>query len=109
MRVHQLGVDASTDILAIGFSATDIVGHTYGPESQEMMDQLLRLDLILESLFQEIEASVGLDKTLVVLTADHGVLLWWKLYKARASRPDEPIPRFWRQQWSRRWRINIRV
>ncbi len=74
MRAHQLGLDASTDILAIGFSATDIVGHTYGAESQEVMDQLLRLDLILESLFQEIEGGVGLDKTLVVLTADHGVL-----------------------------------
>jgi len=74
MKAHQLGVDNSTDILAIGFSATDIVGHTYGAESQEVMDQLLRLDLILEDLFEEIEARVGLDHTLVVLTSDHGVL-----------------------------------
>ena len=74
MKAHQLGEDNSTDILAIGFSATDIVGHTYGAESQEIMDQLLRLDLILEGLFQEIEARVGLDHTLVVLTSDHGVL-----------------------------------
>ena len=92
MRAHQLGLDASTDILAIGFSATDIVGHTYGPESQEVMDQLLRLDLILENLFQEIEASVGLDDTLVVLTADHGVLplvetLQAKGIKARRAHP----------------------
>jgi predicted AlkP superfamily pyrophosphatase or phosphodiesterase len=74
MKAHQLGEDNSTDILAIGFSATDIVGHTYGAESQEVMDQLLRLDLILEDLFREVEARVGLDHTLVVLTADHGVL-----------------------------------
>ena len=74
MSAHQLGLDDSTDILAIGFAATDVVGHTYGPESQEIMDQLLRLDLILEDLFQEVEARVGLDHTLVVLTADHGVL-----------------------------------
>jgi len=74
MKAHQLGEDNSTDILAIGFSATDIVGHTYGAQSQEIMDQLLRLDLILEDLFQEVEARVGLDQTLVVLTADHGVL-----------------------------------
>ncbi len=74
MKAHQLGEDNSTDILAIGFSATDIVGHTYGAESQEIMDQLLRLDLILKDLFQEVEARVGLDHTLVVLTADHGVL-----------------------------------
>ncbi len=74
MRAHQLGLDDSADILAIGFSSTDSVGHLYGAESQEIMDQLLRLDLILEDLFQEVEARVGLDHTLVVLTSDHGVL-----------------------------------
>ena len=74
MKAHQLGQDDSTDILAIGFSATDVVGHTYGAESQEVMDQLLRLDLILEELFEEVDARVGLDHTLVVLTSDHGVL-----------------------------------
>ncbi len=74
MSAHQLGLDDSTDILAIGFSATDNVGHLYGTESQEIMDQLLRLDLVLDDLFQEVEARVGLDHTLVVLTADHGVL-----------------------------------
>ena len=74
LKAHQLGEDNSTDILAIGFSATDVIGHTYGAESQEVMDQLLRLDLILEDLFEEVEARVGLDHTLVVLTSDHGVL-----------------------------------
>jgi arylsulfatase A-like enzyme len=38
------------------------------------MDQLLRLDLILEKLFQEIDDKVGLANTLVVLSADHGSL-----------------------------------
>jgi arylsulfatase A-like enzyme len=38
------------------------------------MDQLLRLDATLEQLFKEIDASVGLANTLVVLSADHGVL-----------------------------------
>ncbi|MFQ5929098.1 MAG: alkaline phosphatase family protein [Acidobacteriota bacterium] len=74
MRAHELGMDAITDILAIGFAATDVVGHTYGAESQEVMDQLLRLDLILERLFQEVDASVNLVDTLVVLTSDHGSL-----------------------------------
>ena len=92
MSAHQLGLDNSTDILAIGFSATDTVGHLYGAESQEIMDQLLRLDLILEDLFQEVEAQVGLASTLVVLTADHGVLplvetLQAKGIKARRAHP----------------------
>jgi hypothetical protein len=74
MKAHHLGQDDTTDIFAIGFSATDVIGHTYGPESQEIMDQLLRLDATLEQLFKEIDASVGLANTLVVLSADHGVL-----------------------------------
>jgi hypothetical protein len=48
-----------TDIFAVGFSATDIVGHTYGADSQEVMDQVLRLDVILGQLFREIEGARG--------------------------------------------------
>ena len=71
---HDLGSDEYTDILAVGFSGTDIVGHTYGARSQEVMDQLLRLDLVLGKLLSEIDRRVGLEQTLVVLTADHGSL-----------------------------------
>src|SRR5262245_8745262 len=74
IKAHQLGEDSNTDIFAVGFSATDVVGHTYGADSQETMDQLLRLDLILERLFKEIDLKVGLNNTLIVLTADHGSL-----------------------------------
>ena len=55
MKAHQLGQDDHTDIFAVGFSATDVIGHTYGPDSQEAMDQLLRLDRVLEKLFKEID------------------------------------------------------
>lgn len=72
MRAHALGEDAVTDILAIGFSATDVIGHTYGADSHETMDQLLRLDQTLRHLFEEIGRRVGMQQTWVVLTADHG-------------------------------------
>jgi len=72
MKAHHLGEDSTTDLFAIGFSATDVIGHTYGAFSQEAMDQLLRLDLILEKLFNEVDSRVGLNNTLIILTADHG-------------------------------------
>jgi hypothetical protein len=72
MKAHALGEDAVTDIFAVSFSATDVIGHTYGADSQEVMDQLLRLDSILQKLFDEIDRCVGLVNTWVVLTADHG-------------------------------------
>ena len=73
LKAHHIGDDAVTDVFAIGFAATDVVGHTYGPDSHETLDQLLRLDLVLGRLFADIEARVGLANTLVVLTSDHGV------------------------------------
>jgi predicted AlkP superfamily pyrophosphatase or phosphodiesterase len=72
MNQHGLGDDAATDILAIGFSGTDGVGHAYGPDSHEILDQMLRLDLVLDRLFKHIESQVGRSRTLVVLSADHG-------------------------------------
>jgi predicted AlkP superfamily pyrophosphatase or phosphodiesterase len=74
MKAHQLGADDITDVFAVGLSATDIIGHTYGADSQEIMDQLLRLDLLLDRFFKEIDSRVGLNNTLTVLTADHGSL-----------------------------------
>ncbi len=92
MKAHQLGRDEYTDIFAVGFSATDIVGHTYGADSQEVMDQLLRLDLVLGQLFKEIDRTVGLANTLVVLTADHGSLPLVETLQAKGidARRDSP-------------------
>lgn len=72
MKRHELGKDADTDILAIGFAATDGIGHQWGPDSHEQMDQMLRVDRLLGRLFAEIESSVGLENTVVVLSSDHG-------------------------------------
>jgi predicted AlkP superfamily pyrophosphatase or phosphodiesterase len=83
MKAHQLGADEHPDIFAIGFSSTDVIGHTYGATSQEVMDQLLRLDLLLEKLFAEIDRTVGLANTIVVLSADHGSLPLVETLRAR--------------------------
>lgn len=72
MDAHGLGNDDATDVLAVGFSACDGVGHTYGGDSQEILDLLLRLDRTLGRLFDEVDRRVGKGHTLVVLTADHG-------------------------------------
>ena len=74
MKAHDLGTDEATDILAVGFSACDSIGHTYGPDSQEQMDNLLRLDQTLGRLLSEAERRAGKGRVLVVLTADHGVM-----------------------------------
>ncbi|MFG6160269.1 alkaline phosphatase family protein [Halomonas sp. 1390] len=67
-----LGDDEVTDFLGVSFSATDYVGHFFGPSSLEAEDNLLHLDRTLADLFSYLDEEVGLDQTLIVLSADHG-------------------------------------
>ncbi|MDZ7363766.1 MAG: alkaline phosphatase family protein [candidate division KSB1 bacterium] len=74
VQAEQLGVDAVPDLLLIGLSATDLIGHDFGPLSQESEDNLLRLDAALEKFFAFLDAQVGLKNCVIALSADHGVL-----------------------------------
>lgn len=67
-----IGADAVTDYLAVSFSSTDYVGHLFGISSLESEDNLLRLDRTLAKLFLFVDEQVGLENTLIVLSADHG-------------------------------------
>ncbi len=69
---EQLGQDEITDYLAISFSSTDYVGHLFGASSLEAEDNMLRLDRTLAKLFAYIDKHIGLENTLIVLSADHG-------------------------------------
>ena len=67
-----LGRDAAPDILSIGLSATDYVGHSYGPGGGEMCLHLLSLDRDLGDFFALLDRQ-RIDYA-VVVTADHGVM-----------------------------------
>ena len=69
---EDIGQDDVTDYLSVSFSSTDYVGHVFGPSSLEAEDNLLRLDKTLEDLFTFVDKKVGLENTLIVLSADHG-------------------------------------
>jgi arylsulfatase A-like enzyme len=69
----KLGKGNATDLLAVGLSTTDAIGHAFGPDSREIHDQILRLDRYLGWFLERLFARYGRDKLLVVLTADHGV------------------------------------
>ena len=70
IRERKLGTGPAPDLLAIGLSATDYVGHAFGTEGAEMCAQVLGVD---ENVGRILKA---LDETHVpyalVLTADHG-------------------------------------
>jgi predicted AlkP superfamily pyrophosphatase or phosphodiesterase len=66
----HLGEGPAPDLLAVGVSATDYVGHSYGTEGVEMCIQLMALDRVLGDFFARLDAT-GVDYV-VMLTADHG-------------------------------------
>lgn len=70
---ERLGADADTDVLTVGLSANDYVGHQWGPYSHEAMDVTLHTDRQIAALLDVVDRRVGLRHTVVVLTADHGV------------------------------------
>jgi len=69
---EQLGGDDITDYLSVSFSATDYVGHVFGPSSLESEDNILQLDRSIAELLTHVDEKVGLENTLIVLSADHG-------------------------------------
>jgi predicted AlkP superfamily pyrophosphatase or phosphodiesterase len=71
----QFGHGGATDFLGIGFSSPDLVGHAFGPRSQEVQDIYAQLDVTIGHLLDRLDTLVGKDRYVVALTADHGVSL----------------------------------
>jgi predicted AlkP superfamily pyrophosphatase or phosphodiesterase len=72
VRQEKVGRGEATDMLAIGFSTNDYIAHAFGPNSLEAEEGVLRLDATLADLFAFVDQTIGLDRTLIVLSADHG-------------------------------------
>lgn len=71
---EKLGADAQADMLCISYSTPDIAGHAFGPQSIEIEDMYIRLDLEIERLLNELEVRVGKKEFVLFLTADHAVV-----------------------------------
>ncbi|MFA6127397.1 MAG: alkaline phosphatase family protein [Bacteroidales bacterium] len=67
-----LGKDQTTDLLWISYTAINQITKLFGPDSREVADALLRLDMDIQRLLYQIEETVGKDKFLVFLTSTHG-------------------------------------
>jgi predicted AlkP superfamily pyrophosphatase or phosphodiesterase len=69
----QLGRRDTTDVLAISFSTPDLLGHGFGPRSQEVQDLYVHLDRTLGALLERLDALVGAGRYVVAFSSDHGV------------------------------------
>jgi predicted AlkP superfamily pyrophosphatase or phosphodiesterase len=70
---EQLGKGTATDMLTVSFSSPDYIGHAFGPDSYEQLDDYVRLDDVLAKFFNFLDSTVGKGQYTLFLTADHGV------------------------------------
>jgi len=69
----QFGRGPGIDFLSVSFSSVDYVGHSFGPRSWEVQDELARLDRDLGEFFTHLDKTVGRGKYVVAFSSDHGV------------------------------------
>jgi hypothetical protein len=90
LEALQLGRGPQTDILAVSLSATDYIGHVYGPDSREQHDNVLRLDRALGTFIDSLYRLRDSSTIVFALTADHGVTPFPELVAQRAGRAAPP-------------------
>lgn len=69
---ESLGKRNVTDLLAIGLSSPDHIGHRFGPASREVQDTFLRLDRQIAYFLEMLDEQFGTENVVVFLTSDHG-------------------------------------
>ena len=70
---EPVGADAVADLLLLNMKTADFIGHQYGPESPEIAEAMGAIDTAVGRLVDAVAKKAGADRTLVVITADHGM------------------------------------
>ena len=71
---ENLGKRGVTDVITVGYSSTDYIGHSFGVASVETQDTYIRLDLEIQKLLSFLDKQIGKNEYTLFLTGDHGVL-----------------------------------
>ena len=90
LQALNLGRGPQADVLAVSLSATDYVGHRYGPDSREQHDNILRLDRALGAFIDSLYKLRDSTTIVFALTADHAVTSFPELVAQRAHRAVPP-------------------
>jgi predicted AlkP superfamily pyrophosphatase or phosphodiesterase len=74
VKAENLGQRDVPDLLLISLSCTDYIGHAFGGNSHEMVDQMIRLDRALGEFIANVEKLLGAGNILLALSADHAAM-----------------------------------
>lgn len=73
LKQEKLGLDRNPDLLCVGVSTTDYIGHVFGPDSREVQELYALADKRIERLVDELDQRVGRKNYVLIVTSDHGV------------------------------------
>jgi len=73
LRQTGIGLGPRTDVMAVSFSATDVIGHAFGPDSREAHENEIRLDQTLGWFIDSVFKLRDSNSVMIALTGDHGV------------------------------------
>lgn len=65
--------DESVNLLLLYISQPDHIGHIYGPESNEVVQEIIRLDGLIGYFIERLEEEYLFDSINLIITSDHGM------------------------------------
>lgn len=69
----EVGRGETTDLFSLSFSSNDILGHSFGPDSHEVLDMTLRTDRIVAEWLTFLDSRMGQGNYVLAFTSDHGI------------------------------------
>lgn len=69
---ERLGQRGAVDYLTVAIDSTDGIGHSFGGESLEILDALIRIDRALGDFLDFLDDTVGQGGYVVAISGDHG-------------------------------------
>lgn len=70
---ENIGRNGQTDVFCMSVSATDYIGHQFGPDSREVLETYTHVDRYVGEFLTYLDSTLGKGNYTVVITADHGV------------------------------------
>jgi Uncharacterized proteins of the AP superfamily len=73
LRREGLGKDTFPDLAILSLSSLDLVGHRYGPNSDEVRRVVKQVDTVIREILRFLDKEVGKGNYILIFTSDHGV------------------------------------
>ena len=73
LRREGLGKDTFPDLAILSLSSLDLVGHKYGPNSDEVRRVVKQVDTVIREILRFLDKEVGKGNYILIFTSDHGV------------------------------------